>query len=110
MLADMQALLVGKILSRPSAMRLTGWMAANTTGGNRLRAGMPQGWKVGDKTGSGANGTANDIAIVWPDAHGPFLLAVYLTGSSLDAPSRDQIIAQTGRAVAHLLRGVPNHG
>jgi beta-lactamase class A len=37
-------------------------MVANKTGDNRLRAGLPRGWRVGDKTGTG-NGSKNDIAI-----------------------------------------------
>ena len=59
-----------------------------------------------------APATGEYIAIVWPEGRDkpPILLAVYLTGSTLDAPGRDQIIAQTARAAIHLLRGVPNHG
>ena len=112
MLADMRKILLGGFLPEPETVRLTGWLIANTTGGNRIRAGMPEGWIVGDKTGAGANGTTNDIAIIWPEGRGkpPILLALYLTGSPLDAPGRDQIIAQSARAAVHLLRGVPNHG
>jgi beta-lactamase class A len=112
MLADMRRILLGGFLPEPERNRLTGWLIANTTGGNRIRAGMPDGWIVGDKTGSGSNGTTNDIAIIWPEGREkpPILLAAYLTGSTLDAPSRDQIIAQTARAAAHLMRGAPNHG
>jgi hypothetical protein len=45
---------------------LTGWMRDNTTGGELIRAGVPDGWIVGDKTGSGGYGTRNDIAVLWP--------------------------------------------
>ena len=112
MVFDMNLALLGPLLTRANQGRLTGWLIDNQTGGNRIRAGMPDGWIVGDKTGAGENGTTNDIAIVWPDGRGrpPILLAVYLTGSTLSAPGRDQIIAQTARAAVHLLRGVPNHG
>ena len=43
---------VGRQLSAKSRAQLAGWLAANTTGGKRLRAGLPAGWRVGDKTGS----------------------------------------------------------
>ncbi len=42
------------------------WLLANQTGASRLRAGVPPGWRVGDKTGTGNHGTTNDVAIVWP--------------------------------------------
>ncbi|MDB5433708.1 MAG: class beta-lactamase [Caulobacter sp.] len=112
MLDAMARLLLHDTLTPANRERLTGWLIDNQTGGNRIRAGMPEGWIVGDKTGAGENGTTNDIAIIWPEGRDkpPILLAIYLTGSSLSAPGRDQIIAQTARAAVHLLRGVPNHG
>ncbi len=111
MLANMHTLLLGPTLSKPERMRLTAWMVANTTGANRLRAGLPEKWKVGDKTGSGEHGTTNDIAILWPDAnHPPILVAVYLTGSNRDDLGRGQILAETGRVVSKALRGVARNG
>jgi beta-lactamase class A len=41
-------------------------MMANTTGDTRLRAGLSNGWRIGDKTGSSSANSANDIAIIWP--------------------------------------------
>ncbi len=38
------------------------WMFATVTGNKRIRAGVPQGWRVADKTGSYAN-AANDIGL-----------------------------------------------
>ena len=32
----------------------------------RTRAGLPAEWRVGDKTGSGPRGEANDVAVGWP--------------------------------------------
>jgi beta-lactamase class A len=75
----------------------------NTTGGARIRAGMPAGWRVGDKTGTGDYGSTNDIAVIWPPQRAPVTLAVYLTGSTPDAKPRNDIVAQAARVVADWL-------
>jgi beta-lactamase class A len=100
MLADLQALLLGDALAPASRGRLEGWLRGNTTGDARLRAGFPKAWRVGDKTGSGANGTTNDLAIVWPPGRAPLLVAAYLTGSKLDGDGRDAIHAALARALS----------
>lgn len=103
MLATMQRLLLGDALSAASRERLAGWLIANKTGDKRLRAGMP-GWKVGDKTGTGGNGSANDIAIVWPTGRAPLLVTVYYTGSTISDEARNDVIAEAGRIVAASLK------
>ena len=79
MRADMERLLAGRALSAGSRTILTGWLIANTTGDTRLRAGLPRDWRVGDKTGTGDNGSNNDIAILWPPARRPIFVTSYLT-------------------------------
>jgi beta-lactamase class A len=83
-LGSWETLLLGTTLSPASRTRLTGWLVANTTGGTRLRAGLPKGWKVGDKTGTGGHGSVNDIAIVWPvrSRPGPVLIASFVNGGT----------------------------
>ena len=103
MLGTMHRLLLGDALSAASRERLTGWLVANKTGDKRLRAGMP-GWKVGDKTGTGGNGSANDIAIVWPTGRAPLLVTVYYTGSTTSDEARNEVIAEAGRIVAASLK------
>jgi beta-lactamase class A len=101
MLGNLQTLLLGDALPTAQRERLLGWLRANTTGDARLRAGLPKDWRVGDKTGSGANGTTNDIAILWPGGgRPPLLVAAYLTGSKLDSERRDAIHAALGRALS----------
>lgn len=79
MAADLHALVLGDRLSQRSRDQLTAWLVSNKTGGARLRAGLPKGWRVGDKTGSGERGTANDIAVIWPPNRKPLIVSVYLT-------------------------------
>ena len=78
------------------------WLAANETGAQRLRAGVPADWAVGDKTGSGDQGTANDIAILRPPGRAPILAAVYLTQSSAPMEARNATLAAVGAAIAKL--------
>ncbi len=103
MLANLNRLLLGNILSPASREQLTQWLLKNTTGQARLHAGLPADWKEGDKTGSGDNGIANDIAILWPPNHAPILVAAYLTESPLSADDRSAILAEIGRVTASVI-------
>ena len=97
MLGNLEKLLLGDALSSDSRERLAGWLVANTTGDKRLRAGAPKGWRIGDKTGSGDNGTTNDIAILWPPGGKPVLIAAYLTQCDRDVADRENVIAEVAR-------------
>jgi beta-lactamase class A len=103
MLGDMQRLLVGDALSADSRQRLAEWLLASKTGAKRLRAGLPSDWRVGDKTGSGGNGTANDIAVAWSPGRARVLVVAYFTGSTISDEALSAVIADAGRiAVASL--------
>ncbi|HTR08270.1 MAG TPA: class A beta-lactamase [Paraburkholderia sp.] len=103
MLADMRDLLLGKQLAAASREQLIAWLVANQTGDARLRAGLPKDWRVGDKTGTGDRGTANDIAIIWPTGRAPILVATYLTGATHASPAqRDAAIAKVGALAAQI--------
>jgi beta-lactamase class A len=99
MLGNLKKLLVGEALSSASRQRLTNWMIANKTGDTRLRAGVPDGWRVGDKTGAGGNGSNNDIAIVWPPGGKPILIAAYLTECARSVDERNAALADVARAL-----------
>jgi beta-lactamase class A len=99
MLRSMQTLLIGEMLSEASKKQLTQWLIGNKTGDTRLRAGLPVGWRVGDKTGTGERGSTNDIAIVWPPNHAPILVAVYLTETSAPPDKRNAVHADIARAI-----------
>ena len=104
MLTDLRTLVTGNSLTPASRERLVGWLIGNKTGDTRLRAGFPRDWRVGDKTGTGEKGTANDVAVVWPLANRPPLfVSVYLTGSSPEVDHRNATIAAVARLVAALL-------
>ena len=92
-------------LSAASREQLTAWLIANKTGDARLRAGLPNGWRVGDKTGTGEQGTANDVAVVWPSSGAPVIVAVYLTAASVPIAQQNGIIASVARAVVAMNLG-----
>lgn len=100
MVANLRALLLGDALSQQSRQWLDGWLAENKTGGEMIRAGLPNDWKVGDKTGRGGNGSTNDIAIIRPPGKPPILLAIYFVGSTASPKARQAAIADVARIVA----------
>ena len=79
MTADIRALVLGNALSAKSREQLRLWLIGSKTGDTALRAGVPAGWTVGDKTGSGERGTRNDVGVIWPPGRAPVVVAVYLT-------------------------------
>ncbi|WP_433962623.1 class A beta-lactamase [Rhodopseudomonas palustris] len=93
---DLHALALGDALTPSSRALLVGWMKANTTGGARIRAGVPSGWSVADKTGTGERGTANDIAVLWPPQRAPLIVTVYLTGATVSRDQQNRLIAAAG--------------
>jgi beta-lactamase class A len=100
MLGNLRRLLLNDALSPVSRDQLMQWMTANKTGDDRIRAGLPSHWRVGDKTGSNGDNTTNDIAIVWPVERPPVLITVYLTECKGPEARRNAIIAKVGRLVA----------
>lgn len=103
MAADLSRLVLGDTLSPKSRDQLAAWMRANKTGDARLRKDAPKGWRVGDKTGSGDNGTANDIAVIWPLEHAPVVVCVYMTGAIVSFDQCNAIIAEIGRDIVDAL-------
>ncbi|MFI7285749.1 class A beta-lactamase [Streptomyces anulatus] len=103
---DLRAFVLGDVLGKPERARLTQWLTTNTTGGELIRAGVPKGWTVGDKTGAGSTyGTRNDIAVVWPPDAAPLVLAVLSNRTDADADYDNALIAKAASAaVAALTR------
>ena len=92
-------LTLGHVLAKPQRTQLLSWMKANTTGNARIRAGVPKGWLVADKTGSGRYGVANDIGLIWPPNCKPIVIAVYTVRNNETAKRRDDVIASVTRIV-----------
>jgi beta-lactamase class A len=95
---DLREFVLGNVLPESRRELLTRWLLANTTGGPYIRAGVPRGWKVGDKTGNGDRGTRNDIAIAWPPGGAPVVIAILSRRGSANARSDDALIADATKA------------
>jgi beta-lactamase class A len=100
MAANLQKLVLGDVLSPASKEQLKRWLLGNKTGDARLRARLPHGWTVGDKTGSGERGTTNDVGVLWGPDGAPIVVAVYLTETTAPAAARNGTIAAVGAAIA----------
>ncbi|MEX1474843.1 class A beta-lactamase [Enterococcus sp. C78] len=77
-------------------------MIDNTTGNKLIRAGVPKGYEVGDKTGAGSYGTRNDIAFIQPKKMNkkPLIWVIFSNKKEKDAEYNDQLIAETARILS----------
>lgn len=101
---DLRRLILTPALTPPSRNRLIAWMAGNKTGDARIRAGVPKGWRVADKTGTGPEGGGvNDVAAIWPPGRAPILVSIYSTDSKAPAAERDAALAEATRILLQAL-------
>ncbi|PKV89699.1 class A beta-lactamase [Streptomyces sp. TLI_146] len=98
---DLRAFVVGDRLGTAERAQLTRWLRTNTTGDALIRAGVPKGWTVGDKTGAGGvYGIRNDIAVVWPPGAAPIVMAILTNRGTKDADFDNKLIADAAAVVA----------
>jgi beta-lactamase class A len=103
MASNLRSLLLGSALPAQGRDRLTDLMRRNTTGAQAIRAGVPSDWTVADKTGTGAQGEHNDVAVVWPPGRAPIVVAVYTAPDDHANPSGQAIIAEATRIATSTL-------
>ncbi|MFD7915847.1 class A beta-lactamase [Streptomyces sp. NPDC059752] len=94
---------LGDALDSGDREQLNRWLLSNTTSGDRLRAGLPKDWAVGDKTGAGSYGTNNNVGIAWPPGRPPLVLAILSTMPEATAPRDNTLIARTAKLLADAL-------
>jgi beta-lactamase class A len=103
MLEDARKIVLGDVLAPASRTMLTGWLVAGTIGAKRIRAGLPQGWRAGDKPGTSGNGCFNDVAVIWPPTDGPLIVAAYLAESKASDTDSEAVLAEVGKLVATMV-------
>ena len=107
MSATLSHLLFGDVLPEDDRLALAEWMTAPKTGLRRIRAGLPEEWNAGDKTGTsfwpGMPPTYVDIGFVAPPGVAAVTFAACIQ-TSISAERTDaaaeEILEQVGKIIA----------
>lgn len=99
MAATFRKLTLGGVLSPASRSILNDWLIANTTGDDRLRAGLPEAWVKGDKTGNNGADAAIDLAVAW-GPRAPIIIAAFTRGGSPSAAQFKEVFRAAGELAA----------
>ena len=107
-LATMRALTLGDALSPAARERLVLLMKGNQTGGPLLRARLPPGWVVADRTGAAGFRSRNVVGLIWPARQAePVLVTAFLTEGPAHPPARDAVLAEVGGEIYRALGASP---
>ena len=93
-------MLTGEVLNEPNRAQLNEWMSTIVTGDTRIRAGLPPGWAIADKTGAGDFASTNDIGVA-SGTNGERLVLSVMTRTRSDdpkSPALNALIADVTRA------------
>ena len=107
MARTVSALCFGDTLSNAGRRTLKQWMMDTPTGARRVRAGLPEDWVAGDKTGTsiwpGMGSLYVDIGFVEPPNRPPLTFATYYrareTHQGMD-PASQKVLADAGSVLA----------
>lgn len=105
MARTLRRLVFEEVLSLDSRAQLKDWLKGNKVGDALFRAGVPEDWTVGDRTGAGGHGTRAIAAILWPPGRQPVVATVYITETEASFEARNAAIADIGAAVAAAVVG-----
>ena len=104
-------LVEGDALLPASRATIRAWMAEVRTGTRRLRAGLPEGWVVGDKTGTGLGERTHtyvDVGYAGPAGRKPLVIAAYFNPPRLTdgvSPEAEAVLAEVARIAAASVAG-----
>lgn len=98
-MANLRRLVLDEGLDSRGRDLLTDWLKRNTTGDQSIRAAVPAGWTVADKTGGGFKGETNDIAVIWPPDRAPIVMAVLTVPEDPTSTKGKPTIAAAARIV-----------
>ena len=102
--AGIEARQRGELLSEASTDRLLGLMAQARTGPLRLKGGLPPGWTIGHKTGTGqdfqgASVGINDVGLLTAPDGRTYAVAVMMRRTRHSVPARLAFMQAVSRAV-----------
>ena len=101
--SSLRKILLGDGLSVTSRGELTRWMLDDQVAGALLRASLPSGWKIADKTGAGGYGSRSIIAVIWPPLKQPLVVGIYITQTRASMESSNQAIARIGSVLVEAI-------
>lgn len=102
----------GELLSSASTQRFLDWLGAVKSGPNRLKGGLPEGWSIGHKTGTGQvldivppgdpadQSGYNDVGILTAPDGSIYTVAVMVGRTQVPVPARMEMMHSVVRAVA----------
>ncbi|AWB92098.1 class A beta-lactamase [Aeromicrobium chenweiae] len=94
---------VGRALPRHDRDLLRTTMTNNTTGDALIRAGVPDGWVVADRTGGASHGVRTAVAVAFPPGRSPVLIAVMSRRDQADDEYDDGVVADATRVAVDAL-------
>jgi beta-lactamase class A len=95
----LERIYTGKALSPASTNLLREIQERNTTGKARIRARLPEGTIVAEKTGT-IGGTVNNVGVITlPNNAGKVIVAIFIKKSSRPVEERERVIADIARAL-----------
>ncbi|TVP43000.1 MAG: class A beta-lactamase [Halomonas sp.] len=103
MLANLEQLVLGDVLSPDAKRQLQEWMIGNAVADGLFRAAMPSDWVIADRTGAGGFGSRSITAIIWPPEREPMVVAFYITETDASFEDRNAAIASLGRVIQETL-------
>ena len=101
--ADLDKILLGDALKPAARAKLTQWMVDDRVAGPLLRAALPAGWRIADKTGAGGHGSRGIVAVIWPPERPPLVAAIYIAETKASMGARNAAIARIGAALVEAL-------
>lgn len=107
MALTLERLLFGDVLSADRRALLRSWMVETRSGARRVRAGLPEGWSAGDKTGTsiwpGMGSLYVDIGFATSPGGAHYTFAAYYrartTHDGVD-PASEDVLRQVGQVLA----------
>nr|WP_308823639.1 class A beta-lactamase [Sodalis praecaptivus] len=97
--AALRTILATDVLTLPHRQLLQTWMMDDQVAGDLLRASLPTGWRIADKTGAGGYGSRSIIAAVYPDPKQLFYIAIYITQTAATLQQSNRVAANIGKII-----------
>lgn len=99
MAGTLHTLMFGDALSTGSRARLVTWMENDRVADALIRAALPQGWYIADKSGAGERGARAIVGALGPNGQPGRIVVIYMTETDASLEERNAEIAEIGAAI-----------